>query len=68
MAHTPLDRIGQEVTISCGKRQVFVGKWKPGFHQHIIQFAYRTDRPITVRRLRDDQMLFQVQPWGVDES
>lgn len=67
MIYTPLDRIGQEVTVSCGTRQVFVGKWKPGFHQNIIQFAYHTERPITVRRQKDEQMLFQVEPWGRDD-
>ena len=63
MIYTPLDRIGQEVTVSCGTRQVFVGKWQPDFHSRIFMLADRRQETISVRRAADGQLFFSVDPY-----
>lgn len=55
-------RIGQDVKVLCGERQIFSGKWRAGFHERIISHAFQEGEPVTVLRARDNQLLFRIQP------
>ena len=64
-------RIGQDVKVLCGERQIFAGKWQAGFHEQIISHAFQEGKPVTVLRARDEKLLFQIRPqaiWRIFQS